>query len=72
MTLKAARVNRGLNQQEAADIIGISRTTLQSWETFKSYPTVAQLPAIESAYGVKYDDIIFLPSDYALSVNVTE
>lgn len=72
MTLKAARVNRGLNQQEAADIIGISRTTLQSWETFKSYPTVAQLPAIESAYGVKYDDIIFLPSDYALSVNATE
>lgn len=72
MTLKAARVNRGLNQQEAADIIGISRTTLQSWETFKSYPTVAQLPAIESAYGVKYDDIIFLPPDYALSVNVTE
>ena len=68
MTLKAARVNRGLNQQKAADLIGVSRTTLQSWETYKSFPTVAQLPAIESAYGVKYDDIIFLPSNYALSV----
>ena len=72
MTMKAARVNRGLNQQEAANIIGVSRTTLQSWETYKSFPTVAQLPAIEAAYGLKYDDIIFLPSDYALSVNATE
>ena len=71
MTLKAARVNRGLNQQDAANLIGVSRTTLQSWETYKSYPTVAQLPAIERAYNVKYDDIIFLPSDYALSVNTT-
>jgi transcriptional regulator with XRE-family HTH domain len=68
MTLKAARVNRGLNQQEAADLIGVSRTTLQSWETCKSFPTVAQLPAIEKAYNVKYDDIIFLPSDSTLSV----
>lgn len=68
MTLKAARVNRGLNQQEAADLIGVSRTTLQSWETCKSFPTVAQLPAIEKAYNVKYDDIIFLPSDSTFSV----
>jgi transcriptional regulator with XRE-family HTH domain len=68
MTLKAARVNRGLNQQEAADLIGVSRTTLQSWESCKSFPTVAQLPAIEKAYNVKYDDIIFLHSDSTLSV----
>lgn len=61
MTLKASRVNRGLNQQEAADIIGVSRTPLQSWEACKSFPAVAQLPKIEKAYNVKYDDIIFLP-----------
>lgn len=72
MTLKAARVNRGLNQQEAADLIGVSRTTLQSWETCKSFPTVAQLPAIEKAYNVKYDDIIFLPSNSTLSVKEQE
>lgn len=72
MTLKAARVNRGLNQQEAADLIGVSRTTLQSWETCKSFPTVAQLPAIEKAYNVKYDDIIFLSSNSTLSVKEQE
>ena len=68
VTLKAARVNKGLNQQDAADALGISRTTLQSWETYKSFPTVAQLPRIEKVYGVKGDDIIFLPSDYAKDV----
>nr|DAF76725.1 MAG TPA: hypothetical protein [Caudoviricetes sp.] len=26
------------------------------------------MPAIEKTYNVKYDDIIFLPSNYALSV----
>lgn len=72
VTLKSARVNKGLNQQEAADIMGVSRTTLQSWETYKSFPTVAQLPAIEKAYGVKYDDIIFLPPNYALSGTESE
>lgn len=69
MTLKAARVNCGMNQQEAAEMIGVSRTTIQSWESYRSFPTVLQLPAIEAAYNVKYDDIIFLPKDYALSVN---
>ena len=68
ITMKAARVNRGLNQQEAADLIGVSRSTLHAWETYKSFPTAAQIPAIEAAYGMKYEDIIFLPSDYALSV----
>lgn len=72
MTLKAARVNSGMNQKEAAKKIGVSRTTIQSWESYKSFPTVVQLPAIESAYNIKYDDIIFLPKDYALSVNDDE
>lgn len=62
MTLKAARVNCGMNQQEAAKKIGVSRTTLQSWESFKSFPTVLHLHAIEAAYNVRYDDIIFLPN----------
>lgn len=72
LTLKSARVNCGLTQQEAAEKIGVSRTTLQSWETYKSYPTVAQLPRIEAAYNVRYDDIAFLPSNIALSVTKSE
>ena len=72
VSLKSARVNCGLSQQEAAEKLGVSRTTLQSWETYKSYPTVAQLPRIETVYKVKYDDIIFLPSDNAESVTESD
>lgn len=32
ITLKAARVNSGLNQKEAAELIGVSRATIMSWE----------------------------------------
>lgn len=69
MTLRAARVNKGLTQEEAGKLIGVTKATICSWETYKSYPTVAQLPLIERAYDVKYDDIIFLPTDYTLSVS---
>lgn len=68
ITLKAARVNSGLNQKEAAKLIGVSRATIMSWEKYHSFPNVIHLRAIEVAYNVKYDDIIFLPSDYPLSI----
>lgn len=61
LTLKTARVNRCLSQIEAAEKLGISRSTLQSWETYKSYPTVDKLPKIEEVYKVKCDDLVFLP-----------
>ena len=68
ITLKAARVNSGLNQEEAAELIGVSRATIMSWEKYRSFPNVIHLHAIETAYNVKYDDIIFLPDNYVLSV----
>ena len=63
ITLKAARVNAGLTQKGAADKIGISNKTLHNWENGRSFPDVMQVNALCEAYGVLYDDIIFLPSD---------
>lgn len=68
ITLKAARVNRGLNQTKAAELIGVSRTTLISWEKYHSFPNIRYLHAIEAAYKVKYDDIIFSPENNTLNV----
>ncbi|MCM1357900.1 MAG: helix-turn-helix domain-containing protein [Prevotella sp.] len=68
ITLKAARINCGLNQGEAAKQIGVCRATLMSWEKYRSFPKVIYLHAIEKAYNMKYDDIIFLPDDNALNV----
>lgn len=61
MTLKAARVNAGLSQREAADRIGVTDDTLSNWERGKSYPNAINIKRIEDVYAVKYDNIIFLP-----------
>jgi transcriptional regulator with XRE-family HTH domain len=62
ITLKAARVNRGLTQQEAAKLIGVEADTLRSWESAKSFPKVPQIIQIEKIYGLPYSEINFLPS----------
>lgn len=61
ISLKAARVNAGLTQDEAAKKIGVTRDTLRNWETGKSSPNVVVFKTIENVYGMSYDDISFLP-----------
>lgn len=61
LTLKAARVQAGLTQKEAAKRIGISSDTLYNYENQKSFPDIPVLKRIEQVYGVNYSDIIFLP-----------
>ena len=60
MTLRAARVNKGLSQKEAAELLGVSKDTIGNWEKGKTYPDVQQLKKIETLYDIKYHDIIFL------------
>ncbi|MDL2257553.1 helix-turn-helix transcriptional regulator [Eubacteriales bacterium OttesenSCG-928-K08] len=64
MTLKAARVNAGYNQAEAAKILNISVYTLSNYERGISFPDVPILKRIEQAYGVGYDQLIFLSQKY--------
>ena len=61
LSLKTARELKGLMQAEAASLIGVSPDTLRNYEKGKSYPDVPTLKRIEEVYGVKYDQIIFLP-----------
>lgn len=60
ITLKAARVNRGYTQREAAVLIDVTEDTISNWERGKSFPNVPQLKKIEEVYGVTYNDLIFL------------
>ena len=60
ITLKAARVNKGYTQREAAAIIEVTEDTISDWERGKSFPNVPQLKKIEEVYGVTYNDLIFL------------
>lgn len=63
MTLRAARVNAGYSQKEAAFRIGISNKTLGNWESGTSFPKADKIASICDLYKVAYDDLIFLPND---------
>ena len=60
MTIKAARINKGYSQAQAAEKIGISKETLSNYERGKSYPDVPILKKIEEVYEVPYSQLIFL------------
>lgn len=60
LTLKAIRVNKGLSQEEASKLIGISKDTLCNYERGITFPDVPTLKKIEEVYETKYDDINFL------------
>ncbi|WPJ91048.1 helix-turn-helix transcriptional regulator [Facklamia hominis] len=65
--LKALRALKGLTQNEAGALVGVSGDVWGSWERGKSYPDVLDISKIESAFGVSYNDIIFLQSDTVLN-----
>lgn len=61
ITLKAARVNKGLTQIEASKMIGVTEDTIGNWERYRSFPNVLQIRKIEEVYGIPYHELIFLP-----------
>ncbi len=65
ISLKAARVNAELTQEEAAKKIGVNKSTLQKWESGECYPSTKYIPKITEVYNIGYDDIIFLRKNYA-------
>lgn len=67
ISLKAARVNAGFSQKEAADLLQISNKTLSNWENGDTFPSVEKIERLCALYKVSYDDIIFLPKQFALS-----
>lgn len=69
LTLKALRAIKGCSQIDAARKLGIAVSTLSSWEQGKTFPDVEHIKKIEDFYSTEYKNIIFLPKDYAESVN---
>lgn len=65
--LKAARVNANLSQDEAAEMLNISKATLQNYESGKTIPQWDMVKRIGEVYNFP-TDFIFFGADYALSV----
>lgn len=63
VTMKAARVNAGLSQAEAAKKMAVNLKTIQNWEAGTSSPRADKMPTICEVYGCEINDIIFLPKN---------
>ena len=59
ITLKAARVNAGLTQEQAAKKLKLNAHTLINYEKGSTFPDVPTIKRIEDLYGVEYKDIFF-------------
>lgn len=66
-TIKSIRTNLNLNQQQMAEKLGISRETYQNYETYKTFPDVPIIKKIIELSKIDFNDIVFLPSEYAKS-----
>lgn len=65
ISLAAARVNKSMTQQEAADFLHVSKKTIQNWENGSSYPNAKMIEAICNLYGVSMDNLLFLHQNNA-------
>lgn len=66
ITLKAARINCGLTQEEMARKLGVSRESLLAWETGKVNIKPHHLMAYAQVTGFSVDDFL-LPEKSILS-----
>lgn len=67
-TLEELRKLKGLSRKKAGEALGVSEDTIYNYEKYLTYPDVLIIERIKKVYGVTYDDIIFLPSNYVLNV----
>lgn len=60
--LEARRKAAGLTQAALAHVIGVSQSSIASWEAGAYYPTADKLPAIAAALSCTIDDLYNVPA----------
>lgn len=56
--LQELRKNKGLTQEELAEILYISRTAVSKWESGRGYPNIDSLKEISKFFEVSIDDLL--------------
>lgn len=64
ITMSAARVNAGLTQGQLAEEMGVSRTTVVSWEKGRTAPDITQAKRLAEVVGLDLDFIFFEKNVY--------
>ena len=64
--LQELRKQRGLTQEELAELLYVSRTAISKWESGRGYPNIDSLKAISKYFSVSLDEL--LSSDAILTI----
>ena len=56
--IKNARIKANLTQEQAAEILGVSRQTISNWETKKTYPDIVSVVKMSDLYNVSLDHLL--------------
>lgn len=56
--LKNARNKNGLTQEQAAEVLGVSRQTISNWENNRSYPDIISVIKMSDIYSVSLDHLL--------------
>lgn len=59
LTLKALRANNNMTQPQLAEKIGVSVSTVQSWENKGVQPRADQIIRLLNLFHVNFEDVIF-------------
>ena len=56
--LQCLRKQKGLTQEELADLLFVSRTAVSRWESGRGYPNIDSLKAIAGLFSVSIDELL--------------
>lgn len=56
--IKAARLEAGLTQEQAAETLGVSRQTISNWEHEKTYPDIVSVVKMSDLYDISLDRLL--------------
>ncbi len=56
--IKNARIKAELTQEQAAEVLGVSRQTISNWETEKTYPDIVSVVKMSDLYRVSLDHLL--------------
>lgn len=59
ISLAAARVNAGLTQKDAANLMDVDRSTIRRWEKGEKIPDYDESKRLSQIYNIPLDNIFF-------------
>ena len=63
LKLKQARLKKELTQENVANILNVSRSTISSWEVGRSYPDLESIVSLSDLYNISLDKLLREDSD---------